>query len=505
MQMSQNKSIQLKAGAMLSYLQAATGAIISLIYTPVMLSLLGQSEYGVYNIAAITISYVNLLNMGFSSSYVRFYSRDKAEGCGEKLARTNGLFLLVFIVIGLLALFAGIVLTGFSELIFADGLTPAEYVCIKKIMMILTVSTAYNLATSIFPSIVIAHERFIFHRVVNLIKTVLSPSITWILLLAGYRSVMMAFVTAVLTVVADTFYLIYCFVKLKIKINMRNPSGAQLKEIAMFSGFITLTSVVDQINWGIDKILLGRMKGTAETSVYSIAAAIQTMFLQLSSSISNVFIPRVNRLVAENRPSREITDIFIRIGRIQASVLLPIFLGFVFLGKSFISLWIPDGYSKVYVIAVLLMGSSLVPFIQNIGISIQMAQNRHQFRAVIYTVIAIINLVLSIFLCKRYGAIGCAAGTACSLLVGNVLIMNVYYHKAIKIDMIAFWKNILRFLPTIAVLIICGLAITRFVRIDNWMMFAISGCLFVAVYVAMLWFTVLTKKERKEILSVIKR
>ena len=297
--LSPNKSVQLKVGAALSYLQTAAGVLISLIYTPAMLSLLGQSEYGVYNIAATTISYVNLLNMGFSNSYVRFYARDRALNDEKQAARTNGLFILVFVTIGLLALFAGLVLTAFSELIFSTGLTVTEHAIVKKLMLILTFSTAYNLATSIFSSIVIAHEDFIFHRAVNLIKTILSPSITWVLLLFGYRSVMMAFVTAGLTIVADTFYMLYCFLKLKIKIDLRNPSKSQLKEITFFSGFIALTSVVDQVNWSIDKIILGRIKGTAETSIYSLAATIQTMYMQLSTSFSNVFIPRVNHIVAE--------------------------------------------------------------------------------------------------------------------------------------------------------------------------------------------------------------
>lgn len=503
--MLQNKSMQLKIGAALSYLQTAIGAIISLIYTPAMLSLLGQSEYGIYNIAATTVSYVNLLNMGFSSSYVRFYVRDKAENDEKKLARTNGLFLLVFITIGVLALLAGFILTVFSETIFSGGLTSSEYVILKKIMLILTVSTAYNLTTSIFSSIVIAHENFIFHRVVNLIKTILSPTVTWVLLLMGYRSVMMALISAILTITADTFYLVYCSSKLKIKIDIHNPSKNQLKEITLFSGFIALSSIVDQINWSIDKILLGRMKGTAETSIYSVAAAIQTMYMQLSTSVSNVFIPRVNYIVAEKGTSKELTDIFIRIGRIQAFILLPIFLGFVFLGQSFIRLWTPNGYSEVYIIVLLLMGSSTIPYIQNIGISIQTAQNKHQFRAILYTGIAVVNLVCSIILCKNFGAIGCAIGTALSLIIGNGFIMNVYYHKVIKLNMLAFWQSMTHFLPTILVLVGIGSAIMHFVSIDTWGKFVLSGCLFVATYIVMLWLTGLTKSEKRKIISILKK
>ena len=50
---------QLKAGAFLSYAQMALNILISVVYTPVMLRILGQSEYGLYNTVASTVSTVS--------------------------------------------------------------------------------------------------------------------------------------------------------------------------------------------------------------------------------------------------------------------------------------------------------------------------------------------------------------------------------------------------------------------------------------------------------------
>ena len=45
--MSKYKNLnQLKAGAALSYISMGLGYLVSIIYTPIMLRLLGQSEYG---------------------------------------------------------------------------------------------------------------------------------------------------------------------------------------------------------------------------------------------------------------------------------------------------------------------------------------------------------------------------------------------------------------------------------------------------------------------------
>lgn len=500
--MSLDESKQRKAGSALSYLQTIVSILISLIYTPVMLSLLGKTEYGLYNIAATTISYVNFLNLGFSSSYVRFYARDKARKDKKALAKTNGLFCIVFLIIGILALFAGIIITHSSHLIFNTGLTESEYVIVRKIMLILTISTAYNLGTSVFSSIVLAHERFVFHKAVNLIKTILSPSLTWILLLSGYRSIAMALVSSLLTIISDTFYVIYCFSKLKIKIDLYNPSREQLKEIFIFSGFIALNSIVDQINWSIDKLLLGRIWGAAYTAVYSVAGQINTMYMQISTAISNVFIPSVNRLVAQDSSCDELSDFFIRIGRLQVLILMPILTGFIFFGQAFINLWTPKGYEEVYIITLLLIIPATVSYIQNIGITIQTAQNKHKFRSIIFTAMALINLVISIILCKRYGAIGCAIGTSISLVFANGIIMNIYYYKVIKLDIARFWRNMAHFLPTLSGISITGYLIKHLVDINSWLQLILWGILFCFVYAVLVWFSGMNKDEKRIVFSI---
>ena len=70
---------QNKAGVIISYIGMAVNMLSGLIYTPIMLRLLGQSEYGLYQLVYSVVSYLSLLSLGFGSSYMRFYSREKAK------------------------------------------------------------------------------------------------------------------------------------------------------------------------------------------------------------------------------------------------------------------------------------------------------------------------------------------------------------------------------------------------------------------------------------------
>ena len=110
--------------------------------------------------------------------------------------------------------------------------------------------------------------------------------------------------------------------------------------------------------------------------------------------------------------------------------------GFIVFGKYFIvHIYAGTGYEDAYPAALYLVIPALVPLIQNIGIEMQRALNKHQFRSIIYLIMAVSNVGVSIPLASKWGAVGSAMGTALSLMVGNGLIMNIFYHKVLKINM----------------------------------------------------------------------
>ena len=141
------KTNQLKIGVMLSYVSMIVQNIITIVYTPVMLRLLGQNEYGLYQLVYSVVSYLGLLNFGFGSAYVRFYSRYRVKDDQEGIAKLNGMFMIVFTVIAMIALLAGGILVSNVNNLFSKSLTVSE-IDTARILMLLRV---INVAIS-FPS-----------------------------------------------------------------------------------------------------------------------------------------------------------------------------------------------------------------------------------------------------------------------------------------------------------------------------------------------------------------
>ena len=128
---------QRKAGVILSYISQGIQVLSGLIYTPIMLRLLGQSEYGLYQLVYSVVSYLSLLSFGFTASYMRFYSRATAKNDQNEVSRLNGMFMTIFLVIAVICIFCGTIMIGNIEFIFSDGLTPQEYPTARILMALM--------------------------------------------------------------------------------------------------------------------------------------------------------------------------------------------------------------------------------------------------------------------------------------------------------------------------------------------------------------------------------
>ena len=343
---------QIKTGAILSYLQIALSVIIGLVYTPIMIRLLGKSEYGLYNTVASLTAMLSVLDLGFNSCYMRYYSKYKDEEDNErKIAGLNGLFLTIFLVIGGIALLCGLFLCGNLTFVFDEGLTPQEYATAKTLMLLLTLNLTISFPMSVFSNIISVHERFIFLKSLNILKTVLSPFLAIPLLLLGVRSIGLVVATLVVSVITDVLYFCYVKFKLKQRFRFRGYEQGIVRALFGYTFFVALHLIVNQINWNMDKMLLGRFQGTGEAAVYSVGFSLYSYYLTIGLPLAGMFTPRVHFLVEETRGKPEerrrgLTEMLTKVARVQWLILGLVMTGLIFFGRPFIAIWAGEGYES---------------------------------------------------------------------------------------------------------------------------------------------------------------
>lgn len=497
------ESAQLRRGVILSYLTEAVDILAGLLYTPIMLSTLGQNEYGLYQLVASVVSYLSLIGLGFSSSYQRYYAKIKADD-ERQMGNLNGMFMLVFLIMSAVCLLFGNVIRINARGFFGEKLTEGEIEKARILLAILTVNMAFTFPNSLFTCNIIAHQEFTFQKLLVLFQKILNPLICLPLLYRGFDSIAIVSVATVLSVLVFISNIFFNIRKLKIAITFSNLDFRLYKELFGFTFFIFLNQIVNQINWNVDSYLLGRYCGTSAIAVYNIGGQLRAYYSQFSTAISNVYIPKVNEIVAERNDNLELTDLFIKVGKIQTVIVLLVASGFLLFGKQFIFLWAGNEYLESYYVAGMFFIVLIIPYIQNLGIEIQRAKNKHRVRSAVYLAMAVLNVIISIPLIKKYGVIGAAVGTVISILLCNIIFMNFYYHYYIGLNVIKFWKSILRLCLGSLPPIIIGSAVIRFLEVNNWVEFFSYIVIYTFLYLVSMFSFGLIPKEKQRIIDYIK-
>lgn len=495
---------QRKFGAILSYIVIALNMVIGIAYTPFLTRKLGQAEYGLYSIINSIMSYLTVMDMGFGNAIIIYTARYVNQNDKEKENKLHGMFFVIYCIIGIAASIVGFVLYFNVNNLFGNSMTDSELSKAKVMMLILTFNLAITFPFSIFGNILTAYEEFIINKIIKIIQIILQPLIMIPLLLLGYKAIAMVIVLTCVNIFCLLLNTVVCLKKLNIKLKFKGFDFSVLKEIFKYSFYIFLNQIIDKVNWSLDQFVLGSICGTIITSVYAVAGQLNNMYMNFSTAISGVMLPKVTKMEDNKATDKEFTDIFIKTGRIQYLLLALIISGFVLFGKAFINIWVGSNYMDAYLIGCILMIPITVPLIQNIGLSILQAKNLYKYRTIIFFGIAILNVCISIPLAKMYQGIGAAIGTAFSLVLGQGLILNIYYHKKVGLDMIKFWKNILFMTVPVVITFLVGIALNRLILNNSfiWLLFKIA--IYTIIYCMLMWFIAMNKYEKEMIIKPVK-
>lgn len=496
---------QRKSGAILSYIQIFLTNTIALIYTPFAIRMLGQSQYGLFGTASSFTSYLSLLGLGIGGAYIRWNARYRAENDVEGERRLNGMYFTMFSIIAFITLIVGVVLLFVSDYIFGNSFSEKELTDLKYIIFLNVINSALTLfMTPIFANIQ-AYERFLVLRIVPIISAVITPVGNIIILLLGGKAVLLTFFTVVLSTINLIVYFLYARKRLKMRFIFKGFEWKVFKGIFAFSAFLFLNTITDLLTDNTDNIILGAVSGTVAVAIYTVGHNFKNYFLQFSTAVSGVFAPQVNQIVAKNDNNHVLSELMLRVGRVQFYIVSLVMIGYIAVGRSFIALWAGENYTDAFLIGFFLLAGAYVPLFQNVGIEIQKAKNKHKVRSVVYLLVAIFNIGMTIPFSILWGGVGAALATFICCMIGNVIFMNIYYHKGIGLDMISFWKSILRIIPSFIPTIVVCVLINMFLPVEKLMFLLLSIVIICFVYFISEYFFAFNKYEKELVLGPVKR
>lgn len=496
---------EIKVGAVLSYIIVALTTLTGLLYTPYMLRSLGQSEFGLYMMIGSVVGYISILDLGMHNTIYRFVSKFQVKKDNYEQENFLAVIFIIYGIISLLVLAIGAVLASNLDIIFARSLSNDDIEKARLMLIILVLNLAVSLPLGAFQFIVNGYGKFIFTNSVIIIRIILR-TVTFVgVLYLGYKSLAIVLVDTFFNLFMGIMYLSYSFIKLKVKIKLYSLNKEIIKRIFNYSFFVFLLAIVNQLFWPIGQVVLGVISSTEAVAVYALAISLTAYYKQVAMAISGLFMPKVSMLVETGADSERLTDLMVKVGRVQFTVLGLVLAGFIVLGKEFILLWAGEGYEQVYWISILIFIPLTVPMIQNLGGTILKAMDLVSFVAKLYLLMTVINIFTSVLLGRVLDAVGVGIATSISIIIFQVVLINIYYSKVVKLNIKRFFKETFKgLLLTMVITLVAGY-LSGFIVVDSWSSLLIRVMIISSIYVTLLVIIGLNSSEKSQLCNFVKR
>ena len=502
-----NSSKQLKFGALMSYFTIAFNMIAGLIYTPWMIEQIGQSNYGLYTLATSLIT-LFVMDFGMSAAVTRFLSKYRAEGNQQAINNFLGIVYKLYLLIDMLILTALIVVSFFISSIY-ENLTASELETFKVLYVIVGLFSLISFPFTNLNGILTSHEKFVglklselFHKAFIIVAMVIA-------LLMGYGVYALVTVNALSGILTILIKLIIIRRKTSVRVNFKYKHKSLFKEIFGFSAWTTISSIAQRLIFNITPSIITAVSvtGTAGVALFGLAQTIEGYVYTFATAINGMFMPRISKLVHENKKDTDLMNLMIRVGRLQCIIIGTLVVGFISFGKSFIvDIWNKPNFTDSYLCAVLLIIPSFffLPF--QIANTTLVVENKVKLNAYVSIVVGVLNVILSTFLSRIWGAFGASLSIFIAYMVRNVLYV-IIFKKVLKLDMLKFIKaTYVKITPFLLVSMGVGLCLEHFNPMNSgFLRFVINGGVFVAVFGAIMVLFVMNQSEKDLIFGTIKK
>lgn len=493
------------SGTIVSYIYSLAQILVNLIYVPLLLGGIGQSEYGLYQTIGSIIAYLSIINSTMSAGATRYYTKYYVLGDEEGMANTLGILKRIYRVAYIIVFASAFVLMGVLSLVYQNSFSSWEIKESCILLAILALNLVLTMNNTMSIACITAHEEFAFLKISQLITLVFQPILVVAFINFAPYALTVSLVQLFCNFLCRMVQQFFARRKLGMDDKLRFLDKDLEHQIIVFSGGVILGVIADQIFWRTDQLILGYMYGTAAVAVYSVGSQVVSAYQPLGMAVSSVFMPKVSDLWFSNHDLRALSDLFVKVSRVSLYPMLAVLLGFIVFGQDFIRLWAGDGYELAYWVTVFELLPFTVDVCQNIGLTILQVMNKYSFRAKMYFVAAIINIALTIVLARQFGIVGAAMASGIAMLLSSGLALNWYYQKRIGLDMAGWWKSVLREIaPMIVFCAVAWLAWRPF-RGSGWVSFLVGLLCWAVLFTLISYFLCANDYEKGLVRRVVRK
>lgn len=502
-----NSSKEIKIGAIISYGTIVFHIVAGLIYTPWLLSQIGQSDYGLYTLATSLIT-MFVMDFGLGAAISRYVSRYRAQNSQQSVDNFLGMIYKLYMLIDAVIFIVLLVIFFMLDTVYVN-LSATELEKFKVLYIIVALFSVVSFPFSNLNGILTSYERFIILKLCDFFNKALNILLVVIALFLGWGVYALVSVNAVVGLLTIAFKLIVIKQKTPVKINFKFFDKTMLKEVFGFSMWTTVGNILQRLILGISPSIIAAVcaAGSTEVAIFGLASTVEGYVYTFATAINGMFMPKISKIIVDGKKDTELMPLMVKVGRIQLILIGLVSVGFLALGKSFIvDVWNKPDFEQSYYCAVLLLLPNMLYLPMQIANTTLVVENKVKIQAQVFIVMSVVNVALSLVFSHFWGAIGAALAVFVAYLV-RVVLMVVVYQKKMNLNMVKFFKDVfLSMSPYLILTFIVGFAIERFNPLPHGLLrFAINGVVLIACFGCLMLLRGFNQYERNLVFGVIKK
>lgn len=476
-----------------SYLLTFCSSVYGFITVPLLLKYFGAEEYGLINLAISMNVYIQLLDMGFSGTNVRFFSTWLAQKEYHKVSR---LFSTSFSYLSMIGLINAVLLYVVS--LFCDDffdLTKEQTFVMKDLLYILIVNAILSWSTSVFDQVIKAGEHIAWLQKRAFIPLCIQV-ISVVLTLTLHLSLQTYFLITILSTLIIVPFTVFKLKKEFSFISFVPQFDIQIiKEIFSYSLSVFSFGIFQFSMQNLRPIILGAQSTLSSVSDYKIIMGIVGIVLSISGNFFGILLPTSSRILSEGNISAQ--NFLVYKGTKYVTLLLSFLIfGGILVSAPLLSLYVGHEYSYLEIWLSVSLLSLFVNHNQAIS-SLIFSQTNLVSIAIMSCISMTIGLSLSWVLAPHFGVGSVVVGYMIYAVFQTLFYYLYYWPQKMHLNSFLIFKG--SFLPPVAVGFICFFILKIlqiFVGLDDLSMFLIQGSLFVILYFLLVYFFILDKEDK---------
>jgi O-antigen/teichoic acid export membrane protein len=405
--------------------RGGTAALVAILLPPVLVRHMEPATYAVWILTLQVVAYVGYLDFGLQTAVGRYIAFANEKGDTEC---RDGIFSTAFAglaIAALLGLALVLVAVAVAHSIFPNiplALLPP----MRMAIFIVGASVALGLPASAWNGVFIGLQRYEVPAITSTTARLLSAlGLIWAAI-TGRSLVFMAVVVAATNVFSYALQLgMLRRIASEIRFRSKLITGNIVRELSGYCFSLTVWSFSMLLINGFDLVLVGRFQFAAVTP-YSVSATLIAFLAGIQNAIFGVIMPHAAELQARQK-SEALGNLLVKTTRFGVLLLLLTGLPLIVFAAPLIRIWIgPQFMQSGGNILIILVIANMVRLTGTPFASILIGTGQQRLVVLSPLMEGTTNLVFSIVLGMKYGAIGVAWGT----LIGAVAAVaaNIFYN-----------------------------------------------------------------------------